>query len=116
MTVRIIQPADVDKDTHYGENIDYLEYGIQLPNGTILWTGGFYRPVWTKADFPRLNLQLNQDRVQRDYAEHLERQGIPYEPEKHRLRFVSRRQQIRFTEPESLVGEELQEFQQSVVS
>lgn len=110
MTVRTIKPADISTtDTYHGENIDYLEYGIQLPNGAIWW-GSHFTPNLRGVEYKRLNLQVIQEQAQRAYAEHIEREGIAYDPKQHSLRFVSRRQQIRFTEPETLVGEELQEF------
>jgi hypothetical protein len=106
---RTIKPADHDKDSRHGEDIDYVEYGLQLPNGKIWWTPGPH-PRWSGVDFSRLNLQINQDKAQKAYAEHIEREGIAYDPKYHTIRFVFRRQQIRYTEPEALVGEELREF------
>lgn len=108
---RTIKPADVDKDTRHGEDIDYLEYGIQLPNGKIWWSTGLPpSPQLRGVKFERLSLQVHQDKAQLAYAEWLERQGVTYDPELHRLRFIQRRQQIRYTEPETLAGEELREF------
>jgi hypothetical protein len=111
MTVRTIKPADrhLTDDVRHGEDHDYIEYGIQLPNGRIWWTPGPH-PRWGGVDFSRLNLQINQDKAQQSYAEHIEREGVVYDPEAHRLRFVQRRNQIRYTEWETLVGEDLAEF------
>ena len=54
---RTIKPADVDKDTRHGEDIDYLEYGIQLPNGKIWWSTGLPpSPQLRGVKFERLSL------------------------------------------------------------
>ena len=112
MTARTIKPADVDRDTNYGEDTDWLEYGIQLPNGKIWWsTGNPPAPHLRGVDWQRLNLQINQDAAQISYAEWMDRQGVVYDPDLHRLRFVQRRQQIRYTVPEPLEGQDLQEFE-----
>ncbi len=109
---RTIKPADVDKDTTHGEDIDYLEYGIQLPNGIIWWSTGVPpAPHLRGVEFSRLNHRFQQDKAQKAYADWIWKQGVAYDEELHRLRFVSRRQQIRYTDPEHLDGIELAEFQ-----
>ena len=97
MTVRTIRPEDTEKDTHHGEDVDYVEYGILLPDGNIIW--GHIRDLTFSVRFDQLYLPKSRELAQRDYNSALRRLGITEERE---LRFVQRRQQIRYTEAEIL--------------
>lgn len=111
--VQIIKPADASKtDVVHGEDIDYIEYGILYPNGRTSWSslGG---PRFRGVNHERLNLKIEQEKAQKAFQEQLEYGGVFYDPELHKLRFVTRLHQVRFTKPVALAAEELQEFQAS---
>lgn len=110
MNPRTIKPADVENDVRHGEDVDYIEYGIQLPNGRIWWADGMGFPMLLGVEMKRLNLEINQEKAKEAYREHLDRQGVTYDERYHELRFVQRLHQIRFTAPEPLPGEGLKEF------
>jgi len=110
--VRIIKPADQNTtDVSLGEDVDRIEYGIQLPNGAIWWRWEQQQLVLPRS-LQAANLQQKQvqEAAQKGYKAVVERAGVAYDPEVHKLTFVQRTEQIRFTEPVPLEGEDLQEY------
>ena len=96
--VPVVLPGD-STGLPYGTDHDRVEYGYRTPDGECHW--GY--PLDFASNPNLLSTQAGQDAANAAYQARVRALGLVVDPEEHKLRFLQRAEQLRYTDPAPLV-------------